>query len=413
MRIIATSLLGFMAFLYTVSRLFEHKIPLMRFLTAFSEAGMVGGVADWFAIVALFKHPLGIPIWHTAIITKQKREISKTLAHFVVENFLTRKVIGKKLEEYDFSTSAGSLLIGHTDLISSKVVDIIPSLFGLLNDKDIHNLLHEQISSRLENIQLAPLAGEVLDMLTSHDKHHELFNEVIHAVQKIAGENRAFITSKVKSGIPFPKWGILDKVKDNLAEWLSGIIAAKISETTNDLENNSSHELRKSFENQIKKLIEDLKSSPELAARGKAILHTVLEHPAIRDYIVGLWSDIKILILRDVGNPDSAMKKQLASLVTGFATRILKEEPFRSRINEWLKEKVLIWIEKYKGEVSTTIIRTVENWKDEEIVRKLELSVGKDLQYIRLNGTIVGGLAGLTIYSIYQCILLCNTLLAK
>jgi len=382
-------------------------------MTAFSEAGIIGALADWFAVVALFKHPLGIPIWHTAIITAKKKEISQTLAHFVVENFLTRNVIGKKMEGYDLSRNAGSLLIDNSDMLSTKIIETIPSFFSLLNDKDIQNLLHEQVSSRLGRINLAPLAGEILDMLTSHEKYHEIFKEVIHAIQKIARENKTFITKQVRSGLPGPEFIGLSGLKDNIAEWFSKKISDKIKDTTKELENDQSHELRRSFEKQIKKTINELKNSPELAARGESILRMILEHPAVKDYLLGLWTDIKNLITEDAKKPDSAMKKQLAELIKGFASRVLMEEPFKSRINDWIKDKVLTWIEKYKGEVSNTIIKTVENWKDEEIVQKLELSVGKDLQYIRLNGTIVGGLAGLTLYSIYQGILFFSMFIAK
>jgi uncharacterized membrane-anchored protein YjiN (DUF445 family) len=406
MRIIATSLLVFMALLYVVSRIFEHRLPFLKFVTAFAEAGIIGALADWFAVVALFKHPLGIPLWHTAIITTKKSEISRTLAHFVVENFLTRKIINEKIAHYDLSANAGSLLIDNTELVTSKVIDAIPALFGILNDKDIQNLLHEQLSMRLNTIKLAPLAGEILEMLTSHERYHDLFNEVIHAVRKIARENKTFMTKMVKAEIPLPDgiWG-LEKLKNGIAHWLSGKISDKIRETTKELENDPSHELRKSFEKQVKKTIHDLKHSPEFAGRGDQILRTILEHPAIKDYILGLWSDIKNLILRDANKPDSAMKKQLSGLITEFANHVLMEEPFKSRINDWIREKLLAWVEKYKGEVSNTIIKTVENWKDEEIVRKLELSVGKDLQYIRLNGTIVGGLAGVALFSMYQGVL--------
>jgi uncharacterized membrane-anchored protein YjiN (DUF445 family) len=413
MRVIATSLLCFMMLFYVVSRILENQLHFMRFATAFSEAGIIGALADWFAVVALFKHPLGIPIWHTAIITEKKKEIARTLAHFVVENFLTRSVIGKKMEDYDLSTNAGSLLVANTEIISAKVIETIPSFFGLLNDKDIQILLHEQVSNRLSNVNLAPLAGEILDTLTSHEKFHELFKEVIHAVQKIARENKAFIANQVRSVLPGPEFVGWSGFKDNIAEWLSKIISEKIKETTKDLENDQSHELRKSFEKQLKKTIHDLKTSPELAAKGETILRMILEHPALKEYLLGLWADIKKLLIEDAKKPDSSMKKQLAGLIDGIANRILKEDPFRSRINYWIRENVLTWIEKYKGEVRNTIIKTVENWKDEEIVGKLELSVGKDLQYIRLNGTIVGGLAGLTLYTIYQGVLHFGPLWAK
>jgi uncharacterized membrane-anchored protein YjiN (DUF445 family) len=269
------------------------------------------------------------------------------------------------------------------------------------------------VSIRLRNIKLAPLAGEILDMLTSQEKYHELFNEVIHAIQQISHSNKAFITKTVRSEIPIPDGFFLNNIKDSIANWLSDKISEKIKATTKELEEDKSHELRRSFEEQIKKTISALKTSPELAAKGELLLHTLLEHPAIKDYFLSLWSDIKKLIIEDANQPDSKMKKQLARLIKGFANHVLKQEPFNSRINDWLKDNMLTWIDKYKDEVRNTIIKTVENWKNEEIVRKLELSVGKDLQYIRLNGTIVGGLAGLTLYSIYQGILHCSCLFAK
>jgi uncharacterized membrane-anchored protein YjiN (DUF445 family) len=413
MRFIATSLLGFMVLLYALSRILEQHIPIVKFVTAFSEAGIVGALADWFAVVALFKHPLGIPLWHTAIIPEKKKEISRTLAHFVVKNFLTRKVIGKKLDDYDLSGNAGALLIENTGVISSKAMDMIPSFFGLLNDKDIRNLLHEQVTIRLENVHLAPLAGDVLAMLTSQGRYHELFNEIIIMVQNIARENTKYIARTVKAELPLPRWGILDNVKNRIAAWLSDKISDKIKTTTEELQQDQSHELRKAFEKQLKKTISDLKSSPELAEKGEAILRNVLEHPVLKEYISGLWSDIKNLLIEDAKKPGSEIKKQFAGFINGFVNRVLQEEPFRARINGWIKEKILAWIEIYKGEVGGTIIKTVESWNNDEIVKKLELAVGRDLQYIRLNGTIVGGLAGLTLYSMYQLVLYCHSIWIK
>jgi uncharacterized membrane-anchored protein YjiN (DUF445 family) len=405
MRNIATSLLCLMAILYIVARIFEHRIPALKYLVAFSEAGIVGALADWFAVVALFKHPLGIPIWHTAIITKKKSEISRTLAHFVVDNFLTRNVIGKKLEHYDFSLNAGSKLLENKELISTKAVEFVPAFFKLLNDKDIQNLIHGQLTAKLQNINVAPLAGEALDVLTSGDKFHELFDEVVRVVQKLARDNKAYILKAVRAEIPLPDVYILENIKEGVAQWLSEKISDKIKDTTEELENDESHELRKSFKKHLEKIIRDLKHSPELAAKGEAIVRMLLEHPVVRNYILNLWSDIKKMIVDDAQAPDSVMKKQLGDLLEGLSNRILMDESFKGRINDWIIKNILLWMEKYKDEVRNTIIKTVEGWKDEEIVEKLELSVGKDLQYIRLNGTLVGGIAGLAIFSIYQAII--------
>ena len=387
----ALALLGFAVLLFIIAIYF--KIPMLQ---ALSEAAMVGGIADWFAVVALFKHPLGIPIWHTAIIPTKKNEIGENLGNFVSEEFLNREKLEIKLDEFNLATKASDWLSEEENsnkMANLVVVNIIPGILKTINDEDIKRFIQVQFKTKLETVNFGDWIAMALEPLQKGPLKDQLLTNVLNVLSVELVNNKDLIRKKVKESTPFLSFGLADKsisegVFNGLYDFLNeakdpeSIIRVKIDEYVYDF-------------------LDKVKNSEEMRIKINNIILGFAGKKEVQDYINGIWGEIKQSISNDLEKgDDSAIKRSISSLIQGFGKGIKEDQVMIDKINNFIKNDLLSILLNNKKVIGDLISSTVKSWDGKEVSEKLELEIGKDLQYIRINGTLVGGLIGLIIYAI-------------
>ena len=387
----ALALLGFAVLLFIIAIYF--KIPMLQ---AFSEAAMVGGIADWFAVVALFRHPLGIPIWHTAIIPTKKNEIGENLGSFVSEEFLNREKLEIKLDEFNFATKASDWLSqpeNANNIASAIALNIIPGILKTIKDEDIKRFIQVKIATKLEAINFGDWIALALEPLHKGNVKDQLLTNVLEVISSELGNNKDLIRKKVKASTPFLSFGLADKsisegIFNGLQEFLD---EAKKPES----------EIRIKIDEYVHDFLDKVRNSEEMRIKINNMILGFAGKKEVQDYINGIWDEIKLSITTDLEKGDaSAIKNNIANLIQVFGNG-LKEDPVMiDKINNFIKKDLLSVLLNNKKVIGDLISSTVKSWDGKEVSEKLELEIGKDLQYIRINGTLVGGLIGLIIYGV-------------
>ncbi|MBP1225876.1 DUF445 domain-containing protein [Flavobacterium sp. 1355] len=389
----ALSLLGVAVLLFIIAIYF--KIPMLQ---AFSEAAMVGGIADWFAVVALFRHPLGIPIWHTAIIPTKKNEIGENLGSFVSEEFLNREKLEIKLEEFNFASKASDWLSEETnaDKIASVVtVNIIPGILKTIRDEDIKRFIQAQFAEKLESINFGNWVALALEPLQKGTVKDQLLTNLLEVMSSELSNNKDLIRKKVKASTPFLSFGLADKsisegVFNGLQEFL-------------DEAKNPESEIRIKIDEYIFNFLDKVKNSEEMRIKINNMILDFVGKKEVQDYINGIWDEIKLSITNDLEKGDeSSIKKSVSNLIQLFGNGLKEDTIMADKINNFIKNDLLSVLLNNKKVIGDLISSTVKSWDGKEVSEKLELEIGKDLQYIRINGTLVGGLIGLIIYGVEQ-----------
>jgi uncharacterized membrane-anchored protein YjiN (DUF445 family) len=387
----ALALLGFAVLLFIIAIYF--KIPLLQ---AFSEAAMVGGIADWFAVVALFRHPLGIPIWHTAIIPTKKNEIGENLGNFVSEEFLNREKLEIKLEEFNFATKASDWLSQEENankIANLVAVNIIPGILKTIKDEDIKRFIQVQFAAKLEAINFGDWVALALEPLQKGNVKDELLTNVLNVMSTELSNNKDLIRKKVKESTPFLSFGLADKsisegIFNGLAEFLD---EAKKPES----------EIRIKIDEYVYNFLDKVKNSEEMRIKINNMILGFVGKKEVQDYINGIWDEIKLSIATDLdkGN-QSSIKNSISGLIQSFGNGIKEDVVMIDKINNFIKNDLLSILLNNKKVIGDLISSTVKSWDGKEVSEKLELEIGKDLQYIRINGTLVGGLIGILIYCV-------------
>ncbi len=394
MRRLATGLLGLMAVLFVAARLLEHHHAAIGFIGAFAEAAMVGAIADWFAVTALFRHPLGLKIPHTAIIPANKERIGENLGNFLEENFMNYAVVHSELERVDFAGSAASWL-GRPEnarSVAQQVVGAVPALLRMVEDKEAARFLRDALSGALQGVKLAPLLATVLSVLVAGRQHHVLLERLLGIVSGALEQNRPYIRQKVHEHSPrwLPKM-IDEKFYQRLMEGVQNTLAEVQEEDS---------EWRERFQTATEELIERLRHSPEYEEKLQVLLAGSLGHPLFRDYVGQVWDDVRQRLLADAGAPDSRMAHHLGEALLGLSRALAHNPTIQGRINDWLRTFAAETIVARRELIIGLVRRVIRSWDADTISRKFELHVGRDLQYIRINGTIVGGLVGLVLHTV-------------
>ncbi|SHF95905.1 DUF445 domain-containing protein [Flavobacterium johnsoniae] len=389
----ALALLGFAVLLFIVAIYF--KIPMLQ---AFSEAAMVGGIADWFAVVALFRHPLGIPIWHTAIIPTKKNEIGENLGNFVSEEFLNREKLEIKLDEFNFATKASDWLSQeeNADKIANVVaVNIIPGILKTIKDEDIKRFIQVQFKEKLEGINFGNWVAVALEPLQKGDLKNQMLTNLLEVMSSELTNNKDLIRQKVKASTPLLSFGLADKsitegVFNGLQDFLN---EAKKPESA----------VRLKIDEYIFNFLEKVRNSEQMRVKINDMILGFVGKKEVQDYINGIWDEIKLSITNDLNKgDDSSIKNRISNLIQTFGNGI-KEDPIMiDKINNFIKDDLLSVLLNNKKVIGDLISSTVKSWDGKEVSEKLELEIGKDLQYIRINGTLVGGVIGLIIYGVEQ-----------
>ena len=390
----ATGLLVLMGGIFVATSLLEPQHAWIGYVRATAEASLVGGIADWFAITALFRHPLNIPIPHTAIIPARKDRIGRSLGNFVQNNFLSPEVLTAKLRAAQISRRAAEWLSDpeRARTAAQHLASILRSAGSVIRDEDVHALLDRSVVEPLRRMAIAPVLAKGLALLTVDDRHQQLLDRVIHGLTRLVAENEALIRERIREESP---WWVPELVDDRIHQKVLGGIERTLFEVGAD----PNHPLRRQFDELLADWTVQLQESPEVIARAEAIKQQVLDPETSGRLAASLWEELKQVLGRQpLSNDDApgAVARGLAAL----AAAALDDEALLEKIDGWVIGAVLRVVEQHRGEVGQLIAQTVSSWDPQETSRRIELLVGRDLQFIRINGTLVGGLVGLLIYTV-------------
>jgi uncharacterized membrane-anchored protein YjiN (DUF445 family) len=395
----ATGLLVAATLVYLLASVLEHRYgwPWLGYLRATAEAAMVGGLADWFAVTALFRYPMGIHIPHTAIIPNRKERIGRSLGNFVQNNFLSPAVIRARLEQAKVAEKIAAWLSEpeHGELVGKHAAAAVTGVVQVLKDEEVQELIETSVMKRVRETQVAPVTGRVLSLLTHGDRHQELLDAALRLVDRLVDENREGLRQRIRDELP---WWVPTPIDDKIYQK----IINGVEHTLDEVATNPQHPLRHRYNEAMLEFIEKLRTSPEMIERGEHLKEELLQHPVVRGYSASLWSDLKASVLRHAADPGSDFRRRIAHTVTRFAESMRGDPEMMAKVDGWIESAVLYFVEQYRGEVADLIASTVAAWDPDDTTRKIELQIGKDLQFIRINGTLVGGLAGLLIYAVSQ-----------
>jgi uncharacterized membrane-anchored protein YjiN (DUF445 family) len=393
MKMVATGLLLVALLVLIVAKLLEPQHPWLGYVRATAEASLIGGLADWFAVTALFRRPLGLPIPHTAIMQTQKDRVGRILGNFVQNHFLSRTVLDARLAGVHPATRAAEWLSdpAHRTTLARQLAGGLARAVEALPEDDVKEFVQRSAVSRLEAMQLAPLIGDVLTIATADGRPQELLDEATRLIGAAVTDGRSVIQAKVRQ--ESPRWlplGVRDAIADRMINGIQRTLA-EISADPN-------HPLRGKFDAAVQDFIQRLKSSPELAVRAERLKHELLGHPVIEELVSSVWDRVRRAAGNFRADPEHASLEPLEAALGALAESVLANEELRAEVDRFVIDVAASLLEQHRHEVADLIAATVRDWDQEVAANRIELAVGRDLQFIRLNGTLVGGLAGLVIY---------------
>ncbi|AHL76463.1 membrane protein [Stutzerimonas stutzeri] len=403
MKLVAGLLLLLAALLYVVATALEPRHPAWGYLASFAEAAMVGAIADWFAVTALFRHPLGLPIPHTAIIPRSKARIGQNLSTFITTHFLSTPLVLAKLEALDIGGRLANWLRhpANAAAVGRQLTGM--ARFGVesLHDERVQAFVQAKLINRARKVDLAPVCGQVLEMLTRQGKHQAMLDEGLIKLDALLQDDdtRALVADAITAEVRTLRYlGLSRAVGGWSANKFVDGVSAVIAEVAGDPE----HPLRERFDEHVGEYIERLKHDPGYRLEIERLVAQLLEHPATTDYLQTLWRELTDWLETDLDSPDSRIGKRIVRLTQGLGDSLAADTAMRTWINEQLIAAAPAMLERYRGQIGKYIAQRVENWESRELVEQMEQSVGKDLQYIRINGTLVGGLVGLVLHALTQ-----------
>ena len=393
----ATGLLIAVALAFVALQIWGGDATWVGYAEVMVEAGMVGGLADWFAVVALFRHPLHVPIPHTAIIVERKDQFGETLGDFVQTSFLTPDIIAERVRAAGVVPRLAAWLAdpGNADRLARHAADAAVTAADLLRDDEVHGAIEQVVRRRIEMTPLAPLAGRALGVMTEGGRHHDLLDVMLQALDRFLTENNASLRARFGNESP---WWLPEAAEDRIFERLLDGARKVIGEVAR----NPDHELRADFDARVRRLVDELQTSPALGARGEDLKHELLDHPELRAWVAGMWTDVKAGLRGQAADPDSELRARLAAAIAALGHRLLDDPALAGRVEEGIEAGVRYIADHFSDEIGTMVSGTISRWDAHETADRLELLLGPDLQYIRINGTVVGSLAGLAIHTISQ-----------
>ena len=393
MRLVAGGLLLGMFGLFLAARHWQDGHPWLAYARAFAEAAMVGGFADWFAVTALFRHPFGIPVPHTAIIPRNKDRIGQSLGGFVANNFLSPEVLMPKVRARDLAGHLGLWLQvpANARFVARRITAAGPPLVAAMQDEPVRRMLREAAVGRLHHLAAAPLLSKILTILVAGGQHLALFDIGLEVARGFLISNQDGIYQRIcdKS-----RWWVPDFVDQRLAR---RIIDGSL-ETLDDMQGED-HPWRLQFQDSVAGLIDRMAHAPESQARADALKEEIIRHPEVQTYLESLWLEVKRVILADLAGGDR-IETVLTDGLSGFAVRLGEDAALREVVNSWINRAMLHVVVPNRTRIGIFMAGVVRNWDTPTLVAKLELQVGRDLQYIRINGTLVGGVIGLLIHTL-------------
>ena len=397
MKTVATGLLVAAAAVFLLSVALGHGHGAWGYLQAMAEAAMVGGLADWFAVTALFRHPLGLPIPHTAIIPRKKDQIGASLGSFVRENFLTLDVVGAHVAAAEVPRRVGAWLAepAHAARVADEAAVGLAGAAAVLRDDEIRSAVAQFAEKRLAEVDVSPLLARVIDIVVEGGQHQVALTSGIRALMRFLDDNRDTLRRRLSQESPewVPNW-VDDRVFVRLFSGLQSFLA--------DLSTDDDHDFRDQFDVRLRAYAAALRTDPAAIARVEAVKMQVLEHPAVRSWFGSLWFTVKTGLLDAAADPGSDLRRTVQSLLTGVGESLRDDAELQHKVEGWIQTVIGYVLANYSADITGLISTTVARWDAADTSRRLELQVGRDLQFIRVNGTVVGALVGLIIHVVAQ-----------
>lgn len=399
MKRLATGLLILVSIIYVVSAYFETQFHWVSYVNASAEAAMIGAIADWFAVTALFQHPLGLKIPHTAIIPNRKNEIANQFGDFVQANFLSEDVIAEKVRSMKLSRRVAGWLVEpeNARAVSEQVTTGLAGVVRVINDDDIQQMIERKIEERIKETSFAPIIGDLLSFVTSGRRQQGLFDGAVNVALYLLEDSDRDIRDKVQEETPWWFPSSVDKA-------IYGRIVRSVSKMLYEMQVDIYHPLRVRVVNMLNEFMEDLKHSPDIAEKEAALKADLLQAPAVVEFTGSLWRDIKAALIHQSENPDAELKQAIEQSITRFGQSIIEDPALADKIDGWAEDSARYLINTYGHEVANLIADTIEGWDPEVTSNRIEEQIGRDLQFIRINGTVVGALVGLLIHTVREVI---------
>ncbi|HEY9337981.1 MAG TPA: DUF445 domain-containing protein [Kribbella sp.] len=394
MRSVALSLLVLAAAIYVATL---HREGGWAYLNAAAEAAMVGALADWFAVTALFRHPLGLPIPHTAIVPTRKDSLAESLEQFVTENFLSEDVVSEKMRTAAVSRRAGEWLAAgnHAERIVAEGARTVGAALPKLGDEDVTAFVRGSLLPRFVKEPLSPIAGHFVESVVKDGAHHALFDLLLVEAYEWLAANRDLLADVVGPRAPrwSPQWVdrlVIDRIHREALAWLA------------DVRDNQSHAARRAVDRLLGQLADDLQHDPDTMARFEAWKARMLTHPDMGSSLAAVWDAMRTALIEAINDPDSTLRARAIRALQDLGKRLQDDEGLRAKVDARASEAVGYVVRTYGREIVSVISDTIERWDGREAAARIELHVGRDLQFIRINGTVVGALVGLTIHTVSQ-----------
>jgi uncharacterized membrane-anchored protein YjiN (DUF445 family) len=402
MKLLAAGLLLIATGIFAVAQWLENAgaAAWVGYVRSAAEAGMVGALADWFAVTALFRRPLGLPIPHTAIIPTRKDALGRNLGDFVGSNFLSENVVRDKLRRAEISKRVGHWLddADHAERVTSELATVVRAAVQVLRDEDVQAVLEQAVVRKVLDQPWGPPLGRILGQVFADGSHHKMVDLICDRAYDWVRDNHQAVLRVVSQRAP--SWSprffdtmIGDKI---YVEVLSFAWAVKTD---------PEHQLRKAVDRFLLEFAQDLQHDPKTMARAEQIQQQVVEHPEVQNLVSSAWGTAKKMLLDAAEDPSSELRIRVREGLRSWGRRLASEPIMQSKVDGWLEGAAVYVVSHYRDEITTLITDTVERWDAEETSRKIELQVGRDLQFIRINGTVVGALAGVLIHLLSQLLL--------
>ncbi|MGB3501520.1 MAG: DUF445 family protein [Mesorhizobium sp.] len=395
-KLLATLSLVLCIVVFLVARSFQASYPALAFVAAFAEAAAIGGLADWYAVVALFRRPLGLPIPHTAIIPSNQARIADNLGKFIEVSFLAPEPIGEKLKEVDFAALIADWMADkeRADGLSRFVVRLVPQTVTAIEGSGLRQFLAERMVQQVDKVQVAPLAAELLSAFTEDRRHQRLFNEVIKVFARFLSDEEALNA-------------IRDKIRDELPSvaklfradaYLLKRIVASAGSLLEEVKADPDHPMRVEFDRFVEGFVQKLRTSKQYAKRAEKLKRDFLARPELHDLVQDMWDSFRSFLEQDAKAKDSMIRTHMASLFVDIGRQLAADPAIRADMNAGFVVALSSFVEAQKSGVSAFISQQVKGWDLGQLTRLIEINVGRDLQFIRFNGMMIGGIAGLVLY---------------
>lgn len=393
MRALALSLLILAAIIYVLTR--NHASGWLGYVNAGSEAAMVGAIADWFAVTALFRHPLGLPIPHTAIIPKRKESLGESLQEFVADNFLREDVIRERIQSAEVSRRVGEWLIAdqHSQRLVREGSRVLADALSHVKESDVAAVIQEALIPRLQEEQLSPVVGQLLEEVLRDDAHRGLVDLVLDELARWLSHNEAEVAALVENRAPSwtPQW-----VDKRVATW----VHEQVVEWVDEVARTPDHRARIALDGWLAELAEDLQHDEATMQRFERLKERMLAQPQVINTSTQLWDALRRALVGALADEDGLLRRRAIEEIDAFGHRLIDDPELSRRIDSTISDIAAYAVNNYGTEVASIISATVNRWDGKETADRIELHVGRDLQFIRINGTVVGGLAGLVIHAI-------------